>query len=378
MARGEKLESLGRLAGAVAHDFKNLLAVVNGFVRLAIRKTVDDQVLDFLGEARTACDRATTLSQQLLTFARSSEPVLERFDLAEVVEEMEAIILQAIGTSIELRTDVTDDHLEIVGDRSQLEQVLLNLAVNARDAMPDGGTISVALSTTFIDEGYLLKHPAAALRPGRYVRFVVSDTGTGMSAEVARRVFEPFFSTKPKNAGTGLGLATVYGIVSQMKGHIEVESEIDRGTRFHIVIPAADQPAQPKAKLTPGAHVLVVDDNEKLRGLICQVLESGGYGAVGVATAADALDVLSRDDHPEVAIVDLVLPDASGWRVVERALEFTPPVRCVLMSGYSIAGLEHRAGGAPVTFLHKPFGDVELLAAIQPDAASAHLATDTA
>ncbi|MEX2394343.1 MAG: ATP-binding protein, partial [Actinomycetota bacterium] len=286
IAKSEKLESLGRLSGAIAHDFKNLLAVVNGFVRLAARMSTDDQVLDFLNEARVACERATALTQQLLTFARNSEPELELVDLGQIVTAMHSVVQQAVGDAIDVTIRRDDGLPQVMADATHLEQVVMNLAVNARDAMPEGGRLSIDVTVIGLDDASLLKDPSAKLDPGGYLRLLVEDTGVGMSEEVRARALEPFFSTKTKDEGTGLGLATVYGVVAQLGGHIQIDSEEGKGTRFEILLPPAERVVvSVRAPAVSTGNVLVVEDNEQLRALICRILEASGYRTIPVGTA---------------------------------------------------------------------------------------------
>ncbi|HWK26691.1 MAG TPA: response regulator [Solirubrobacter sp.] len=345
LLQSQKLESVGRLAGGIAHDFNNLLTGVIGFSELALaRMGPDDPMRTLVEEARRAGERATELTQRLLAFGRRQTLRPRPLDLNAVVGGLEPLLARLIGAQVELVFELAGEPCPLVADRGQLEQVVMNLAINARDAMDGRGRLTIAVGA----------EPDA-------VRLAVTDTGTGMDAETRAQIFEPFFTTKPEGKGTGLGLSTVFGIVQQSGGTIAVESAVGRGTTFVIRLPrggdVAAAAAEPRAKAVAArgtGRVLVVEDDESVRALLRGVLVSAGYD---VRLAADPAEALAGPDA-DLVITDMLMPGMNGRELAERLLDRAPGVRVLFISGYTGEDLALDDG---VRFLPKPFTPSELL-----------------
>lgn len=362
LAQAQKMESVGRLAGGIAHDFNNLLTAILGFCELILGDEKSSHRSE-LEEIKYAGERAAALTRQLLAFSRKQVFHLELLDLNAVVVNMETMLRRLIGEDVRLTSTLSSEIGPVKADRSQVEQVLLNLAVNARDAMPGGGVLRIETSLEDVDGEVVEAHAPCA--PGRFVVLTVSDTGCGMDAETQRRVFEPFFTTKPKGKGTGLGLATVYGIVTQSGGFVSFSSEPSKGTSFRVYLPCADESAAMKslsgiypAPATRGTEtILMVEDDDGVRRLGCQVLEMLGYTVLCAESGHQALD-LARDHAGKIDLVltDVVMPEMSGREVERRLAEAGHAARVLFMSGYSDdAILQHGVQETGVAFLQKPF-----------------------
>jgi len=359
--QAQKMESVGQLAGGIAHDFNNLLTAILGFCELILsdEKTSHRSELE---EIKHAGERAAALTRQLLAFSRKQVFQLELLDLNAVVLNMETMLRRVIGEDVRLTSALATEIGRVKADPSQIEQVLMNLAVNARDAMPGGGALRIETSNVDVDEALAAAHTPCA--PGRFVVLSVSDTGCGMDSETRRRVFEPFFTTKPKGKGTGLGLATVYGIVKQSGGFVSFSSEPGKGTTFQVHLPCTKEPV---AMERSGAHVaaplkgtetiLMVEDDDGVRRLACRVLESLGYTVLCAESGPEALD-LARDHEGKIDLVltDVVMPAMSGREVERRLVEAGHAARVLFMSGYTDdAVLKHGVLETGVAFLQKPF-----------------------
>ncbi|HEX7078782.1 MAG TPA: PAS domain S-box protein [Candidatus Eisenbacteria bacterium] len=360
LRQAQKLESVGRLAGGVAHDFNNLLTVIIGFVGLGRQQFAPDHpVQRSMDEIGKAADRAAALTRQLLAFSRKEVIRAEALDLGQTIGGMSGMLRRLIGEDIRLHTEIGGGDMTVLADRGQIDQVVMNLAVNARDAMPQGGDLHIGVDA---DSG-----PRGA---SRAVHLSIRDTGCGMTEDVKRQIFEPFFTTKPVGEGTGLGLATVYGIVHQAGGTIDVESEPGMGTTFHIRLPLHARPAPAAAKgrveeAAPGGGetVLVIEDEDAVRRLIVAVLQGAGYAVLEAAGALDAIGHASDSATPiDLILSDLVMPGLNGREVVERVEMLRPDVPKLYMSGYTNDAIVRRGietGDAP--FLQKPFSPAVLL-----------------
>ncbi|MBC7235553.1 MAG: response regulator [Chloroflexi bacterium] len=369
--QAQKMESIGRLAGGIAHDFNNLLTVINGYASMLLRGfSPNDPVYDGLRQILDAGQRAARLTGQLLAFSRKQVLNPEVLDLNQVLAEIEKMLKRMIGEDVELVLLLGEGVPNVRADRGQLEQVIVNLAVNARDAMPEGGRLTIETRRVHLDEDYARQY--ADVRPGDYVLIAVSDTGIGMDQEVLNRLFEPFFTTKEPGKGTGLGLATVYGIVKQSGGHITVYSEVGLGSTFRIYLPAVHEttaapPRDTERVETLGGRetILVVEDEEMVRGLACRALRDRGYHVLEASNGGEALLICKRQRQPiDLILTDMIMPQMSGKELVERLRREHPGMKALYMSGYSDNALVRRIqtaaeGGA--RFIQKPFSLATLL-----------------
>ncbi|GIE85370.1 PAS domain-containing sensor histidine kinase [Actinoplanes regularis] len=355
-----RLESLGLLASGVAHDFNNMLAIILNCTEFVAEDT-GDEVAEDLNRIRNAVKRARELTSQLLVFAKREPTQVEIVDLNVVVTDATDLLRRSIGANITLNSQTCSGALPVRANRGRLDQILLNLVVNARDAMPDGGAVTITTGITEVPED-----PARNLSAGRYAELAVSDNGTGMSAEVKDRLFEPFFTTKPADKGTGLGLATVYGIVGDAGGTITVDSTLGVGTTFRILLPVVVHPAGAEAETpeTPesgcGEHILIIEDEDTVRELVVRILNRNGYRATAVGDADSAL----RMDLDDIAlsVIDMNLPDRPG-RAIAAELQIAHPALPVLFitgQGDDSADPTTDANGA-TRIVYKPFTAAELL-----------------
>jgi two-component system cell cycle sensor histidine kinase/response regulator CckA len=362
LRQSQKLESVGQLAGGIAHDFNNLLTVINGNSDLLLRRLDDEQQRERVEEIKKAGGRAAQLTRQLLAFSRKQmlQPVV--LNLNHVVPDVGKMLRRLIGEDIDLMTALDPELGQVNADPGQIEQVLMNLAINARDAMPKGGKLTIQTANVYLDESYVRTHAAA--KPGPHVMLAVSDNGHGMDAETQARIFEPFFTTKEKGKGTGLGLSTVYGIVKQSGGDIWVYSEVGRGTTFKIYLPCVEEAAEPHEQAAPQAStpqgfetVLLVEDDEIVRKLAREILELNGYGVLAAADGGEALSLCERHEGPiHLLLTDVVMPQMSGREVAEQAATLRPAMKVLYMSGYTDDSIIHHGVlDAGVAFLEKPF-----------------------
>jgi PAS domain S-box-containing protein len=364
----QRMESVGRLAGGVAHDFNNLLTIIAGYTQLVKGGLDEGSALHgHVDEVLKASDRAASLTQQLLAFSRKQVLQVEVLDLNTALGNLEKMLLRLIGEDIELRTVPQAGLGRVKADPGQIDQVIMNLVVNARDAMPQGGTITIETANMDLTEDYTRSHFPVV--PGRYVMVSVSDTGTGMSQEIQAHIFEPFFTTKEKGKGTGLGLATVYGIVKQSGGYIWVYSELGRGSTFKVYLPRVEgplaeaEPAKVSLDSVKGSEtVLVVEDEEAVRSLVRKTLESHGYKVLESQGADDALSILEQYAEPiHLLLTDVVMPQMSGQELAKRLLAMRPEVKVIYMSGYTDdAIVRHGVLEAGVSFVQKPFAPTTL------------------
>ena len=358
-----KMEAVGRLAGGVAHDFNNLLTVIKGHAELLLDKLDRrDPMRAEVEEVQKAAERAAALTRQLLAFSRQQVLAPQVLDLNVVVANVDRLLRRLLGEDIELHAVLEPALARVKADPGQIEQVILNLAVNARDAMPRGGKLTVETSNVILDEAYARER--VEVKPGAYVRLAVSDTGTGMSPETCSHIFEPFFTTKDSTKGTGLGLSTVYGIVKQSDGHIAVYSEPGMGTTLKIYLPRVDGPqeslpAQPAAAAsdTGTETILLVEDEDGVRGLVRQVLKRRGYSVLEARDGGEALLTCEHFHDPiHLLLTDVVLAHMSGRELAERLAPQRPEMRVLYMSGYTDdAIVQHGVLAQETAFLQKPF-----------------------
>ena len=372
LRQAQKMEAVGQLAGGVAHDFNNLLTVINVHAELALESAKANECLEAdLTEISRAAGRAAALTRQLLAFSRKQVLQPQQLDLHDVIAGVGPMLSRLIGEDIEVVTRVAGDVGFVRADPGQLEQVLMNLAVNARDAMPGGGTL--VLEASNIDLGPDQARCDDGVPPGRYVLLAVRDTGCGMSAADRERIFEPFFTTKPVGQGTGLGLPTVYGIVKQSGGHIWVESEVDRGTTFTICLPRITEPDEPTTASGPSSPgprgtgtVLVVEDEDAVRRLTKRILERQGYDVLEARDGRHALELAAAHEGAiDLLLTDMVMPEMNGRALAEELCAARPSLRVLYMSGYTDDDIVRRGMLGPGTgFLEKPFTPDSLARAV--------------
>jgi two-component system cell cycle sensor histidine kinase/response regulator CckA len=358
----QKMEALGRLAGGVAHDFNNLLTAILGYCELLLASLnpVDPLRAD-VGEIHKAGTSAAALTRQLLTFSRKQIIETSLVDLNVVVTELQTMLARLIREDIAIVVRLSPEPALVMSDRGQLEQIIMNLAVNARDAMPRGGTLTIETADVELDERYVASH--LSMRPGRYVVLTVSDTGTGMTADVQAHLFEPFFTTKEMGRGTGLGLATVHGVAARSGGSVGVYSEVGRGTSIHVYLPQSgggplvDETLRPAECRQAGTQtVLVVDDAGSVRRLAQRLLQRQGYRVLLAASAHEALELFEEHESIDLLLTDVVMPGASGPELTRDLLAGRPALKVIYMSGYTDEAIVHHGVlKSGIAFMHKPF-----------------------
>jgi signal transduction histidine kinase/CheY-like chemotaxis protein len=362
LIQSQKMEAVGRLAGGVAHDFNNLLTAILGYNELLRGQIIDDPAAtEYALEVKRAADRAAALTNQLLAFSRRQPAVLLVVDLNDIVLKTENLLRRIIGEDIELEARLAPDLSRVRVDPAQLDQVIMNLAVNSRDAMPLGGKLIIETANVHLTEEYAGVH--FDLQPGSYVMLAVSDTGTGMDAKTKSRLFEPFFTTKEQGKGTGLGLSIVYGIVKQNGGQILVYSEPDRGTVFKIYIPAVSAPAERVVPARVGPQeavhgtILLVEDEEQVRRLARALLERQGYTVLEAGSAAEACSTLREHaGRIDLLLTDVVMPQMSGPELATEAKAVRPGIGVLYMSGYTDNGVVTQGIlSEDAAFIQKPF-----------------------
>lgn len=369
LRQSQKLEGVGQLAGGIAHDFNNLLTVINGFCSLAMRGLQsDDPLLANLQEVKKAGDRATSLTRQLLAFSRRQVLQPKILNLDSVVSDMEKMLRRLIGENIDLRAVLEPSLGSVKADPGQIEQIILNLVVNARDSMPNGGKLTIETDNVYLDEEYVKSHVGAQVGP--HVMLAVSDTGSGMDQKTQARIFEPFFTTKELGKGTGLGLSTVYGIVKQSGGNIWIYSELGRGTTFKIYLPRVDEGAREYKRaadfdeIVHGTEtILLVEDEEMLRKLAHQTLSIYGYQVIEASNGDEALSLFSQHEGSiHLLLTDVIMPGMSGREVASRLLESRPGIGVLFMSGYTDDAIVHQGVlNQSANFIQKPFAPDSLV-----------------
>jgi two-component system, cell cycle sensor histidine kinase and response regulator CckA len=368
--QAQKMESVGRLAGGVAHDFNNLLTVIIGNAEMGLTETSkEDSLHPFLMEIKEAGVRSANLARQLLAFSRKQILQTEWVNVNEIIQNLEKMLMRLIGEDIQLVTALVPDLGQIEADSGQIEQVITNLAVNARDAMPFGGKLMIETANVDLDEEYAAGH--IAVTPGPYVLLSISDNGIGMTKEVQSQIFEPFFTTKEKGKGTGLGLATVYGIVKQSRGNIWVYSEVDQGTAFKIYLPRVQKDADWVEDKKPGVRIsiqgdgqtiLVVEDEESICELALKVLSKYGYRVLAARNGPEAMALYQGHNEPiDLLLTDVVMPKMYGKELADWLSRFQPDLQVLFMSGYTDNSIVHHGVlDKGVDFIQKPFTPEDL------------------
>jgi hypothetical protein len=372
LRQSQKMEAVGRLAGGVAHDFNNLLTVILGYSQILADGLPAGRLADSTSQIKSAADRAAGITRQLLAFSRKTVLSPRIIDLNDIMLNLDSLLRRLIGEDIEVLTVPARDLGSVKADPGQIEQVIMNLALNSRDAMPQGGKLTLETANVQLDEKYAGEHqPISA---GNYVMLAVSDTGLGMSPEVQARVFEPFFTTKEVGKGTGLGLSMVYGIVKQSGGYIWVYSEPGSGTTFKIYLPRVDQPAEsagadkrPSSVQRGTETILLVEDDPQLRQLSSSVLAHCGYKVLTASSPEEGLEVC-RANHQEIRLLvtDVVMPRMNGRQLAEQVLKISPQTRVLYISGYTNNAIVHYGVLDPgLWFLPKPFTLSALIAKVR-------------
>lgn len=373
LARSQRLDAIGQMTGGIAHDFNNLLTVVIGNLELLDMRAADGNLQDLITDALDAAEMGASLTSRLMAFARKGTLAPTKTDLREICDSALAILERTLGAAFRITTDFPDTPAWALVDPVQLQSALINLALNARDAMPNGGDLQFAIRHVVIDDTYLAQE--TDISEGDYVRITVTDTGVGMSADAQARAFEPFFTTKPEGKGTGLGLAMVYGFVRQSGGHITLYSEIGHGTSFGVYFPAwhgnesAEQPhdaAKPNqpARFAKGQVVLIVEDDPKIRRLSVQRLHDLGFRTIQTETGDAAYVLLQKGTHVDILFSDLVMPGRmNGYDLAARVATEYPDIKILLTSGYvSEAVTRQMVRETEYEILHKPYRYADLAA----------------
>ena len=375
LERARRLEAVGKMAGGVAHDFNNLLAVVLNYTDfIADALPGDSELHKDLAEIRRAGERGASLTRQLLIFSRREVATPGRIDLNDILTNLEKLLLRTLGEDIEVKIEKGKDLHPIEADAGQIEQALVGMALNAREAMPDGGMLTISTENVVLDVDYVDMNPQA--RTGPHVCVTVADTGHGISPDLIERIFEPFFTTKSRSTGTGLGLAAVHGVLANASGHITVDSEPGLGAVFRLHFPAATEPlkdappagleAQATAlEVAPGTRILLAEDDPSVRQVATRVLERTGFEVVGCEDGRGAIDVLESGERFALLLTDVVMPRASGRELADRAGELDPGMPTLFMSGYTEDMMSsHDVLVGDITLLRKPFTAHSLLEAV--------------
>ncbi len=374
LRQAQKMEAIGQLTGGIAHDFNNMLGVISGSLELMRRRIHkgDFGIERFMDAAYKATERAATLTHRLLAFARQQPLEPEPINANRMITEMSDLLRSTLGEHIRIETVSAAGLWTTNADAHQLESAVLNIAINARDAMPEGGRLTIETANTYLDDAYSQQH--VEVEPGQYVMIAVSDTGAGMPPEIASRVFDPFFTTKPTGKGTGLGLSQVYGFVKQSRGHIKIYSEIGSGTTVKIYLPrlvggadAVESPSRQSERLgKPEEVVLVVEDDPMMRRLSTETLAELGYTVLESDGAASALSILDQRPDIKLLFTDVVMPEVNGKKLADEALRRRPDLKVLFTTGYTQNAVVHGGVLDPgVNLLSKPFALDRLAAKVR-------------
>ncbi|WP_180539159.1 response regulator [Nevskia soli] len=366
-----KMEAIGMLAGGIAHDFNNLLTIISGYSQL-LMTGVSDADRTSLEQVLKASEKAAQLTGQLLAFSRRQELQPQLLDMNRIIEGMSTMLRRLIGEHIELRLALTPDLGAIYSDPGHIDQVIMNLVVNARDALTQGGHLIIETANVDLSEDFAWR--CLGVPPGSYVMLAVIDNGIGMDSRTRARVFDPFFTTKEPGRGTGLGLSTVYGIVKQANGTVDLVSEPQRGTSVKVYFPRVGNTVQPDAPVehefsegdSDGETILVVEDEDAVRRLVRATLERSGYRVLVAESGADALRIVRETPHIDLLVTDLVMPEMSGVQVAERLREIHPAIQLLFMSGYTDRSIQRTDALSQETeFLQKPFTPAVLISKVR-------------
>jgi signal transduction histidine kinase/CheY-like chemotaxis protein len=367
LRQSQKMEAVGQLTGGVAHDFNNLLTIILGNLELALRDAPEGRQQRLLNNVYRAGLRAAELTKRLLAFSRNQPLNPRPIDANRLVADMSDLFSRALGESISIETVGGGGLWQTEVDKAELESALLNLAINARDAMPSGGKLTIETGNAFLDEAYCAS--TEGVKPGQYVMIAMSDTGTGMSKEIIGRAFDPFFTTKPAGAGTGLGLSQVHGFVKQSGGHIRIYSELGEGTTVKVYLPrnfAASKDAKGNARAPESERgqletVLVVEDDEEVRTFITETLRGLNYRVLEAADGEAALPLVHRPEAIDLLLTDVVMPGMNGRALGDAAQQHRPGLKILYMTGYSRNAIVHQGRLDPgVSLIQKPFSESAL------------------
>ena len=371
LRQAQKMEAVGQLAGGVAHDFNNLLTAIGGYVSLAAEQSDDDQVRTDLNEVQSAIDRARALTDKLLAFSRRGAPRTESVDLNSMLTELAGMLRRMVGEQIRLQVDTARRPWPVAADRPMLEQAIVNLAVNARAAMPEGGTLTLATQRVTLDAARV-RDLELDVVPGDYMRLTVTDTGVGIDPEIQDRIFDPFFTTRQVGEGSGLGLSMVFGAVKQAGGAVTVDSAPGEGARFTLYLPRTEADEQATTERvedeasTAAGMVLVVEDEPAVLSLATRVLKREGYRVLEAATGKEARDRIEEEPGVDLVVTDVIMPQVTGPELIQELRLTHPRIRSLFMSGYAADELESRGLSRDSEhFLPKPFTPAELIDAVR-------------
>jgi CheY-like chemotaxis protein len=371
LRQSQKMEAVGQLTGGVAHDFNNLLTIIIGNLEIALRKGVGERVERVLNNALTGAQKAAQLTQRLLAFSRRQPLDPKSVDANKLIGGMSDLLRRALGEQIDMEVVGGGGLWRTEVDPAELEAAILNLALNARDAMPEGGNLTIETSNAFLDEQYVREY---GVKAGQYVLISVTDTGKGMPREILDRAFEPFFTTKVAGQGTGLGLSQVYGFIKQSGGHVKIYSEVGQGTTVKLYLPrqqVVKEPQQPPKSESPspgsGEVILVVEDDEGVREYVTEVLKELNYRVMSAPDGAEALRLLKDPEkHVDLLLTDVVLPGMNGRQLAEAVMPLRPGLRVLFMTGYSRNAIVHQGRlDAGVFLIQKPLSAATLAAKIR-------------
>ena len=370
LLQSQKMEAIGRLSGGIAHDFNNLLVPIMGYLDISLEELAPDDPIRFnLQQVREAADRAGELTRQILAFSSQQVMEMQTINLVDVIGGILEMVRRLIGEDIELKINLAESLNELLGDKTQIEQVIMNLVLNSRDALQKGGNLTIEVNNTFLDDAFFSDEPDVSI-PGHYVMLAVFDTGHGMDNETRKHIFEPFFSTKEPGKGTGLGLATVFGIVKQHKGYIRIHSKPGEGTAVRIYFPVSEEsvPTMKPCSVEPiqlgGTEtILLVEDEDIVRNVICDSLWKNGYTIMTAENPVDCLGLVSGGDKEiDLLLTDVVMPSMNGKQLYDRLQKIYPGLKVLYISGYtSDIVTRHGILDEGIEFLQKPFSVDSLL-----------------
>ena len=373
LLQAQKMEAVGQLAGGVAHDFNNLLMVINGFAQLILDSATDpEKITQYATQISEAGTKAASVTKQLLAFSRSQMQDLKVLDLNVLISDLGKMLPRFLGEDVEMVVAASNEACRVHADQAQIEQVIMNLVLNARDAMPNGGRVTIAAERVHLDHAYFSSRDVR-MTPGHYVMLSVTDTGCGMDAATKARVFEPFFTTKERDKGTGLGLATVYGIVKQSAGLVWVYSEVNQGTAFKVYLPeaqgqvsVANKPIVVESDLAGTETILIVEDEKGIRDVTYGYLRAKGYQVLQAANPEEALRILSEVTEPiHLMLTDMIMPGGNGPELAATVRNMGRRLPVIFMSGYADRSIDPESLGSDSIFLQKPFSLPTLARAVR-------------